>query len=188
MDTTKTNSILSITGEVSTEVHDTTKLEESVEDYDSLTKREKLELVREREPEYSETVRNVTVDRFHEYFVDNLDANQTSSEDNVTVEYMAFGTDSGSGTSTSDTDLNNRVYSEQVSSVADNGKSLLASALLDSNEANGNTLNEVGLYTGGPANLGNSDVFMLNHATFSDIVKDSSKTVAFDVTLSFSDT
>jgi len=79
------------------------------------------------------------------------------------------------------------VYAEPVTDVADNGKSLLASTFIDSTEANGNTLDELGLFSGDPASSSNPEVFLMNHATFSPVTKDNSKTVTFDVTLQFAD-
>lgn len=183
-----TQSGTTLTGRIERQTYNTNKLQSSHENWQSLTKEEKLELTREIEPDSSETIYNVTVTRFHEYLVDNLDPGQTSAKDNLAASWMALGTDSGSGTSTSDTDLNTRVFSEQVTDHADNGTTLLASTFIDSTEANGQTLNEIGLFTGDPANLGDNDVFMINHATFSDVTKDNSSTVTFDVELSFSDT
>lgn len=188
MENRSTQSGLSIIGRIDTKVHSVSALRNNTDDYDSLSKEEKLELTRGVEAAYEETVYNVTTDRFHEYFVDNLDPSQTSAEDNVNSSWMALGDDGASGTATSDTDLNNRLYSETITDHADNGKSLLASTFVDSTEANGNTFDEIGLYTGDPANLANSDVFLMNHATFSSVTKDNSKTVTFDVTLQFSDT
>lgn len=188
MEGRNTNSELRLQGRIDTQVHDVAELRDNTADYDSLSKEEKLELAREVEPEYEDTVYNVTTDRLHEYFVDNLDSAQTGAEDNVSVSFLGLGTDSASGTSTSDTDLNTRAYSESVTDIADNGKELLASTFLDSEEGNGNTFNELGLFSGDPANLSNNDVFLMNHATFSDVTKDNTKTVTFDVTLTFSDT
>lgn len=176
-----------VTGRIEKKVHDVSNLRERADDYDSLSKKEKHQLAQQVEPTEHETVYNVTTDRFHEYFVDNLDPGQSAAKDNQTVDWMALGTDAASGTSTTDTDLNTRVYSETITDHADNGKDLLCSTFVDSTEANGNTLDEIGLYTGDPANLANADVFLLNHATFSAVTKDNSKTVTFDVTLSFSD-
>lgn len=187
MEHRQSNSSAAITGRIDKKVYDTESLTERFPDWDDLSKGEKLERVRDVEPASEETVYNVTVDRFHEYFVDNLDPNQSAAKDNVTASWLALGTGGGNGTATTDTDLNTRVYSETITDHADNGKDLLASTFVDSTEANGNTLDELGLFTGDPANLANADVFMLNHSTFSGVTKDDTKTVTFDVTLTFSD-
>jgi len=187
MNSRNTGSTLRMNGRIDTRVHDESNLRQEVENYESLTKEEKLQLTREVTPEYEDTVYNVTTDRLHEYFVDNLDPDNSNAEANLSVAWVGLGTNGGGGTATSDTDLNTRTYEETVTDVADNGKDLLASTFIDSTEGNGNTFDEIGLFTGDPANLSDSDVFMMNHATFSAVTKDNSKTVTFDVTLSFAD-
>jgi len=182
-----TDSKLRMNGRIDTRVHNTSDLRDYADDYDSLSKKEKLELSREVEPEYEDTVYNVTTDLLHEYFVDNLDPDNTNAEANVAVGWLGLGTNGGGGTATGDTDLNNRTYEETVTDVADNGKDLLASTFLDSTEGNNNTFDEIGLFTGDPANLTNPEVFLINHATFANVTKDNTKTVTFDVTLTFSD-
>lgn len=181
------NSTLRLTGRIDTQVHNESDLRTQADDYDSLSKDEKMELARSVEPEYEDTVYNVTTDQLHKYFVDNLDPGNTSPEANVTTAWLALGINGGSGTSTSDTNLNNRTYEETVTDVADNGKDLLASTFIDSAEGNGNTFDELGLLSGDPANLANDEVFLINHATFAGVEKDNTKTVTFDVTLTFSD-
>lgn len=188
METRETNSTLKLTGRIDRRTHDVAELQEAYPDWNNLTHEEKLEASRSVEPKTEETVYNVTVDGLHEYFVDNLDPSQTAAKDNITTLWLALGDDAGSGTTQSDTDLNARQYSEVVTDVADNGKELLTSTFLDSTEANTpGVYDELGLFSGDPANLANADVFMLNHATFADVTKDASKTVTFDVTLTFSD-
>lgn len=187
MESRKTESGFSIRGRIDTRVHDVSDLREQVDNWDELSDEEKMQATREVEPEYEDTVYNVTTDRLHEYFVDNLDRAQSATEDNLSAEYLGLGTDAASGTATTDTDLNNRTYSETITDVADNGKELLASTFLDSTEGNGNDFDELGLFTGDPANLANEEVFLMNHATFSTVTKDNTKTVTFDVTLTFSD-
>jgi hypothetical protein len=162
-------------------------LRAQTDDYDSLSKDEKMELARSVEPDYEDTAYNVTTDSLHQYFVDNLDRGNTSSQANVNAEWLGLGINGGGGTSTSDDDLNARTYEETITDVGDNGKDLIASTFLDSTEGNGNTFDEIGLFSGDPANLGQSDVFLLNHATFAGVTKDNTKTVTFDVTLTFSD-
>jgi hypothetical protein len=187
MEARDTNSGLRMQGRIDTQIHDKGDLREAADDYDSLSKREKMELAREVEPEYEDTVYNVTTDLLHEYFVDNLDPGNTSAEANVNAGWLGLGTNGGGGTTTADTDLNNRTYEETVTDVADNGKDILASTFLDSTEGNGNTFDEVGLFSGDPANLSNPEVFLINHATFAAVTKDNTKTVTFDVTLTFAD-
>jgi len=187
MESRTTQSAFRLNGRIDTKVHDEKKLRETADNYDSLTKQEKMQLAREVEPEYENTVYNVTTDSLHEYFVDNLDPDNTSAEANVSASWLGLGTNGGDGADTADTDLNVRAYEETVTDVADNGKDLLASTFLDSTEGNGNDFDEIGLFTGDPANISDPEVFLINHATFATVTKDNTKTVTFDITLTFSD-
>jgi len=140
--------------------------------------RERIEALLAVEPPTPdvEKTTNTTVDALHEYFVDELDPSQTVD---LEASHLAVGTDGATGTNTGDTSLNNEVYRTSITDSIDNGKDLLSSTFLDSSEANGNTIDEVGLFssdTGGT---------MLNHATITAITKDSSKTATIDVTLEF---
>lgn len=194
MEARNTNSGLQLRGRIDTKVHNSADLREATDNYDSLSKREKIKLARKVEPEYEDTVYNVTTDLFHEYFVDNLDPDNNNSESDVTVSWLGLGTNGGAGTDSSDIDLNTRTYEETVTDVADNGKDLLASTFIDSTEGNGNDFDEIGLFSGDPTNAydpsgpsGDRDTFLINHATFNTVTKDDTKTVTFDVTLTFSD-
>lgn len=177
---------LSFTGEIERKTYSTDELIDAYPNWRELSDEEKLTVIRDIDPEDEETVFNVTTTNFHEYLVDNLDPGQTR---NLTTSYMALGTDSASGTSTSDTELNNEVFTKPITDHADNGTELLASTFVASDEANNqDAYNEIGLYTGDPANSGSdADIFLVNHATFSDVVKDTDRTITFDVTLTFSD-
>lgn len=187
MQSRQANSGFSMKGRIDTRVHDLGDLKAATEDYESLSDKEKMELARNVQPTYTDTVYNVTTDRFHEYFVDNLDPSQTATKDNITAAWLGLGTGGSTAVSTSDTDLTTRTYEEPVTDHADNGKSILTSTFLDSTEGNGNDFDELGLFSGDPNNLSDADVFLLNHATFNTVTKDNTKTVTFDVTLTFSD-
>lgn len=187
MEYRNTNGGLGIEGVIETKVHDIADLKESYPEWDDMSKQEKMEATKGVEPVETDISYNVTTDALHEYFVRNLDPDLTTTADNVSASYFALGTDGASGTSTTDTDLNTRAYSEPVTDHADNGKELLASTFIDSTEANGSTYDELGLFTGDPANLANAEVFLLNHSQFASVQKDDTKTVTFDVTLQFSD-
>ena len=187
MDSRNADSGISFQGRIDRKTHELGHLKTAFPQWEQLSKEEKLDASRKVKPVAEDTVYNVTTDSLHEYFVDNLDPDNTNTEANISVDFLGLGTDAGSGTSTADTDLNSRVFEEPVTDVADNGKELLASTFLDSTEGNGNDFDELGLFSGDPANLANAEVFLINHATFAAVTKDSTKTVTFDVTLSFSD-
>jgi len=188
MDSRTTNTLLDVTGRIERKTHDIASLRESVDSWDTLSKEEKLAASREVEPIASDEVYNVTTEGLHKYFVRNLDPDNTTAEANISLAWMGLGTDGVSGTSTTDTDLNNRTYQETITDVADDGTTILASTFVDSTEANGNDFDEVGLFSGDPTNLSNPDVFLINHATFATVTKDNSRTVTFDISLQFSDT
>lgn len=187
MESRNMNSGLALTGRIDRKTHLVEDLKEQYPEWDTLSKEEKKAASRNVTPADTESVYNVTTDALHQYFVDNLDPDNTNAEANVTASHLALGTNGGAGTNVSDTDLNNRTYSESVTDVADNGKDLLASTFLDSTEGNGNDFDELGLFSGDPQNISNAEVFLINHATFSAVTKDNTKTVTFDVTLSFAD-
>ena len=181
-----------VTGRISAKTYSTEELQRLSDNWKSLSKEEKLKLTKQVEPIDEEIVTNVTTERFHEYFVDNLDINQTGSKTNITGPYLALGNSASGGTSTTDVDLNNRVYSESVTSTADNGTELLTSTFLESTDGNGYDYDELGLFSNDPSSYSDpanfpDDVFLMNHATFTDVTKDNTKTVTFDVTLIFSD-
>jgi len=188
MESVHLSSSIQIVGRIEAFVYDADYLNQSYTNWNEKSDGEKLSLIENEDPIDHQEVYNVTTDRYHEYLVDDLDPDQTAAKDNVYASWVAVGTDGPSGTSTVDTDLNTRVFSKQVTDHADNGKELLASTFIDSTEANGETLNEIGLFTGNPDNLGNAEVFMINHANFSDVIKDDSKSVTFNVELTFADT
>lgn len=189
MEARNTNSGMSLVGRIERKTHDVEDLRDEYPNWDEMDSRERLEATRSVEPVETDSVFNVTTDRFHQYFVDNLDPGQTASKDNIVAVWLALGTDGASGTSTSDTDLNTRTFSKEVTDVTDNGKELFTSTFIDSTEANGDVITELGLFSGDPASIGDADTFLINHAaSFSSVDKDNSKTVTFDVTLTFSDT
>jgi hypothetical protein len=181
------NDSISPTGRIKRKTYNTEELRKKYDNWDSFSDEERLSLLRESEELSSEEVFNVTTERFHEYLVDNLDPANTSAGADLSAAWMALGTNSSGGTSVADTDLNTRVFEKSVTDHADNGTELLASTFVSSTEANGETLNEIGLYTGNPNNLSDNNIFLINHATFSDVVKDNQRTITFDVTLTFSD-
>lgn len=187
MDQRTTASGFRMKGRIDRLTHDVQTFRERFPSWDEMSESEKLAASRQVEPIDRETVYNVTTDALHEYFVDNLDPGQTDAAANVEIAWLGLGTNASGGTATSDEDLNTRTYEETVTDVADNGKDVLASTFLDSTEGNGNNFDEIGLFTGDPANLDQDEVFLINHATFSDVTKDNSKTVTFDVTLTFGD-
>jgi hypothetical protein len=136
------------------------------------------ELLATRPPEADvEETTNTTVDGLHEYIVGNLDPTQAVD---LNVTHLAVGNDDTAPT-TSDTTLTNEVHRTEITDIIDNGNDFTTSTFLDSSEANGYTLNEVGLFT----DDGTADNLMVNHALITSIEKDSTKTATIDVELQF---
>lgn len=199
MDTRQTSDTFKVEGRITATLHDVDMLQAHVDEWDTLSDYQKSLVVRppeqidvgsldeqnvgyalmDVEPTEEVSEFNTTCVGLHEYIVDELDAGQTVDEE---ASHLALGNDSSSTPSSGDTALNNEVFRKSVTDHADNGTELLCSTFVSSEEANGYTLEELGLYT----DDGTGSDILLNHSTFSAVTKDSSKTVTFDVTLSFS--
>lgn len=165
-----------VSDNVKVTVHNIDDLRREVDDWDSLSKQEKLEASRDVDPMETIEDHNTTVDGLNEYIVDNLDPSQSVNED---ASHLEVGSDGNTTPTTSDTGMNTSVGTFSVTSDSDNGKDLFTSTFLDTSQANGNTLAECGLTT---ASSGGT---LLNHSTFTDFNKTSSNTFTLDVTLSF---
>lgn len=174
-------------GRIERKTHDVEDLRAAHQNWDEMSEKEKYEASQSVEPIDSGTTFNVTTDELHQYFARNLDPNDDSADANLDAAWVGLGTDASSGTETSHTDINNRTYEETTTDSNVSGKDVLVATFLDSNEGNGNDFDEIGLFTGDPANIGDADTFLINHATFSPVTKDNTRTVTFDVTLTFSD-
>jgi len=111
----------------------------------------------------------------HEYIVDALDPDQSA---NLDATHLAAGTGTTQPAS-GNTSLNNEVFRVQTTDSSDNGTTLFTSTFLDTSEANGNALEEVGLIT---ASSGGT---LLNHSLIGTITKDDETTATIDVSLTF---
>jgi len=171
---------LQITGRVDTKAFSDDDLPDN---WGELSDEEKLNATRDIEPVETNTDYNTTVTGMHEYFAINLDETQTLEED---ASYLAIG-DDDTTPQVSDTTLTNEVFRKGVTDSSQTGNELLVSTFIASGEANGNTFREVGLFAGS-AEPGDQDYpdRMWNHSTIADIVKDDTRTITIDVTLTFS--
>lgn len=118
---------------------------------------------------------NTTTIGLFEYIVDNLDAGQNVD---ASAEYLGLG----DGTTPEDKNnrsLNSEIYRKEVTDHADDGNELICSTFLGSDDAQNQTIREVGLFSA--ANGGT----MFNHSTIPEIVKDRTNTMSIDVVLSF---
>jgi len=144
--------------------------------WDGLSDRAKMVAQSYLEPERDEQCSNVTTADLHEYLVDELDRDQSVDLD---ASHLALGTDS-TAESSSDSSLGNEVFRTSVTDSIDKGSELLTSTFVDSTEANGNTIEELGLFSAASGGT------MFNRSTqFSSIAKTNDETVTFDVSLTF---
>jgi len=151
-------------------------------DYDELDEREKLELAREVEPESEHSTHNVTTNELAEYRVSNLHPNENANE---SVEYLRLGDDSTAPVR-GNTSLNNERVVTTVTDIVNRGRDLYTSTFLDSTEANGVDIIEIGLGT--RAQVGDADHVLVNHALLdSTIQKTEQKTAVIDATVEFRD-
>lgn len=171
-----------VRGEVSVYVHDAAALREAAQarglDYDALDEQAKRDLARAVEPSAAHHTTNTTVTQLHEFVVEVLDPN--TAEASYDAANLALGT--GTTTPTSgDTALGNEVYRTGVTTTEARGEDLYTSTFIDTSEANGYSLTEVGLASNANAGSG----ILVNHALISDVQKDNQKAVTIDITLQF---
>lgn len=158
-------------------VHDTSDLRGSVPGWDDLDKQEQLKHARNLRPVHAETTSNITTTDLHELIVDLLHVGGGVDEE---ATHLAVGDDDTTPAAT-DSQLSNEVFRVAVTDATPRGNELFTSTFLDSTEANGFDLSEVGLVT---SPLGGSDI-LLNRSLISTIQKDSESTATIDVALEF---
>lgn len=181
------NNYLSVSGIIEQKSFDVNSVKSYYPNWDKMTNNEKMSKIKKINPDDSQKVHNITTSNLHNYLVRNLDRDNNNPDSNISISWVGLGTGASMGTSVSDTDLNNRVYQQEVTDIIANGSEITSSTFIDSESANNETINEISLFTGNPENIQQDEVFMLNHATFNDIVKDNKKALTFDVTLVFGD-
>lgn len=167
-------------GEVRVAVHDRESLQEAARDRGlelaALEKGDRHALARDVEPSDEWVTTNTTVRDLHEFIVDVLDP--ATSAGSETVTHLAVGTDNTTPTA-DDVSLGNEVYRVENTDRDNRGRDLWTSTFLDTSEANGNTLREIGLVTE------SSNGIFVNRSLISEVVKNNRKTVTIDVTLKF---
>lgn len=175
-----------IKGEVTASVYDVSVVKQQYEDWNTLSQSEKYTILTSYTPETEIHSCNVTVTDLHEYIVRDLNPTNTSAADNITASHAGIGDNAGAGIVSSDTNLNNLLVSKQILDSVSNGTTLTSTFLLESTEANGKSINEIGIASGNLTNIGtDSSVFLLNHASFTTIEKDNKNSVTFTVELTF---
>jgi len=135
----------------------------------------KAKLLQRTDPGECVEERNTTTIALHESIVDALNGQSSP----LAVSHLAIGNDSTQPAS-GNRQLNNQQGRFTVTDQSDNGDSFFTFTLLDTSEANGISIEEIGLTTG------TSGEDILNHSLVSTITKDNSSTASIEVTLSFS--
>ncbi|WP_459191816.1 hypothetical protein [Halosimplex sp. J119] len=176
----RVSSSAAVAGEVDLAVWDVSTLREEIPDWDDLDQTEKVARLQDLdvEPEQRGHSRNTVNDDWHEHVVDILDRGQ--NPDAVEASHFAVGTDNTAPTS-GDDGLGGEVYRSSVATTSDDGRDLTVTCFLDSTEANGHSLVEMGLFTG-PQSSGE---LQLNHALIDAINKTDGKVATLIVTLQF---
>jgi hypothetical protein len=154
--------------------HDLPTLQDKYPDWGEYSRPERHHLTAQTPAETVSIHRNITVDGLHESIVDLLNP---SSSNTPAVSELALG-DGDSPPVSGNTSLNNEVERIAVTETSDRGTSLAVSTFIDTGQANGETIREVGLVDSGGT--------LLNHALVTPIDKDDETTATIDVTLSFS--
>lgn len=179
------NTNITINGEIKANVYDVSSMKKNMPSWNSLSQKEKYELLELESPLKTIQSCNVTTTGLHEYMVRNLHRNKTSDADNVSITHAGIGDDAESGISPTNTNLNNLTTSKEVLDQATNGKTLKTTFLLESNESNQKNINEIGVASGDLNAINNNDIFLINHASFTEIQKNNNNSVTFTIELTF---
>lgn len=155
--------------------HDVSTLREQYPGWDEYSKARKRDLAAQTPAKECSIHRNTTVDGLHESIVDLLDP---ASSVSLSASELALGTDRTSPAS-GNTALNNEVDRIPVTETTDRGTTLVTSTFLDTGEANGFDLEEVGLVTQPSGGT------LLNHSLIDTIDKTDETAATIDVSLSF---
>lgn len=186
MSNSKTNTTVGIHGEITANVYDNSRLKQETNQWQSLSQDKKIELLTSQSPLKTRHSCNVTTVDLHEYIVRDLHPDKTSPADSITASHAGIGDDAGSGVVSSNTNLNNLLVSKEILDHVANGTTLTTTFLLESSEANGKAIDEIGIASGDLNKISNNnDVFLLNHASFTEIQKNNKNSITFTIELTF---
>jgi len=157
-------------------VYEADELREQYSDWDDLDKAEKLQRVRETTPDRVVDEHNTALNEFLRFLVDKIDPGQTPTD--IDTSHLALGNDDSSP-SAGDSGLNSEKHRFQYTDSVDNGTDLLVSTFIDSTEANGTDLKEVGLVS---ASSGGT---FFNHSIIDTIPKTADKIVTIEITIDY---
>lgn len=163
------------------ETYDIEAMREVFPGWDQLPKHQRHRLVKcAGDPLTVERVSNVTCDALHEYYADVLTLETSDGKNLDPPHEIAFGDDTSSF-STSDTSMNNEVGDRiTITDATSSSKDTNFDEYLSSNEQNGNTLSEIGVFS--------EDGEMYQHAALSTSYnKDSGFALSINITISHAD-
>lgn len=171
------NEHITISGQVTASSYSTESLPA---DWDDRSDSEKIDYLKSEQPEEQVVETNTTTIGMHEYFAENLDPSDGTL--NLQADYLALGTDATTPDSTNRS-LNAEYFRTDTNDGIVSGNELQVDTLVESSEANGSTIQEVGLFTD---TNGGANERMLNHSVIADIQKDDTRNITIEVTLTFS--
>jgi len=146
------------------------------EHWGQMAEDEKWQYLQDLEPDQETEQSNTTTQGFDQYAVDCMNLADRAP----TTYWTALGDDDSVTPSPTDTALNNEVYRADFTNTVDEGGAILFSTYFGTQEANGFTIREVGMFTE------ETDGLMLNHSLLgSSVAKDSSFALVVDIKIEF---
>ncbi len=155
-------------------MHDIKEIRKKYPDWDSLSKKEKMEALKNVDPIYEEDRTNTFTEDGIRHIVDKLQGQSVAD-----VSHYAIG----SGTTPpeiTDPDLETRENTQVITSTTDAGLTLETSTFWDTTEANGITFAEGGILAGGTPGTPGSGGVLMARTLFTPQTKDSTKTFTVD--------
>lgn len=163
---------------VSVSVHDRDELDAGARalfatPYERLSREQREDLASLLPPAETFRESNTACIGLHEFVVDFLDKGQANPG---SISGVAVGNGTAA-TAESDRSLTSRVETVGISRTRDDGATLFVSGFLDTTEANGYVLSELGAVAGD---------MLLNHSKIPTIEKTNQKTITVEITLTWS--
>ncbi len=162
-------------GRVRLRVHKIDEIKKRHPNWESYSRKEKMEALRDVDPLYEEEIENITTEDLIRYLTDQMQGQAVPDVDHYAV---------GSGTTdplVTDSDLDTRENTQLTTTVTDAGLTLETQTFWDTTEINGITVAEGGLLAGGTAGTPGSGGALLGRVVFATPqTKDSTKTFTID--------
>lgn len=149
--------------------------EDLPEDWNDLPDEEKLAALDDLDPVVERETCNATTEGMHEIQAASLNPAQNNDQ---ALTRLVVGTD-GTSPSTTDSSLGDQVVSTDITESTTSGGTLIARGFLDTNQANGNLLKELGSKTHSGT--------LLNRGIIQDVDKTNALAVSLRVEITFTD-